>query len=113
MPDDDGDAKFLIKNFVMPSIDRIDRKLDQVCTANIELKITDEQIKAKVAHVELMNIRTQEMLTQHQDDMAKHYNPYYDESIPQKLWRKKPEIATGVSISTAIFAVILKLLEVI
>lgn len=47
----------------------------------------------------------------HIDDPKIHYNPYYSESIPQKLWRKKPEIAAGGGLGTVIVGIIIALLS--
>ena len=123
----DGDARYLITNAVMPRLDNMDKgierifnKIDAVCTTQTDLMITDETIKAKIAAVEMMNVRTQEsvdslqsQMVKHAEDMRKHYNPHYEETVGEKLWRKKPEIATGVTLSSVIMAIILKLLEVI
>lgn len=122
---DDNDARFLITNAVMPRLDNLDKnvgkifdRIDQVCTTNTDLKITDEIMKAKIAAIEVMNIQTQEAVTamgirmdKHTEDMLKHYNPYYDETIGQKLWRKKPEIAAGGTLGTFLAALLYFLID--
>jgi hypothetical protein len=124
MPDD-NDARFLITNAVIPGLTRLDvsvgklfDKLDTVCTIQNDLKITDEIIKAKIASVELMNARTQDdirvfklELDKHQTDMQKHFNPYFGETIGQKLWRKKPEVAAGGTLGTFLAALLYFLLD--
>jgi len=111
MSDADGDAKFLIKNFVMPAIDRLDRKLEQIGTCQIDLKLQDEIIKAKCSSLELQLINLQEDVTQHKKDVRSHYNPYFNETLPEKIWRKKPEIAAGGGLGAALVGLILWLLE--
>ena len=111
MPEDD--AKFLIKNFVIPRLNSIDNKLEKIESCQVALKIEDERIKHSAAKNELLLAQTQEAFLKHCNDTDKHFNPYFNESMPQKLWRKKPEIATGVSLSTILITLILKILEVI
>jgi hypothetical protein len=112
---DDNDARFLITNAVMPRLDNLDKnvgkifdRIDSVCTTTSDLKITDEIIKAKIAAVEMMNIKTQEAVTamgirmdKHHDDMEKHFNPYFNETFTEKLWRKKAEIVVAAIIGSA------------
>ena len=112
---DDNDARFLITNAVMPRLDSMDKnmgkifdRIDQVCTSVGDLRITDEIIKAKIAAVEMMNIKTQEQVTamgirmdKHVEDMEKHYNPYYNETFTEKIWRKKAEIIIAAIIGSA------------
>lgn len=102
----DDDAKFLIKEFVMPAVERIDRKLETICTAQLETRLTQEQMKAKIAMVEMMVIGVQEALEKHKQDMQQHYNPYYNETVLQKVWRKKPEIAAGGGLGALIVAIL-------
>ncbi len=122
---DDNDARFLITNAVMPRLDNVDKnverifdKIDAVCNTTGDLRITDEVIKAKISAIEMMNIQTQEAVTamgirmdKHVEDMEKHFNPYYSETITQKLWRKKPEIAAGGTLGTFIAALLYFLLD--
>jgi len=111
MTNGDGDAKFLIKEFVMPAIGRIDTKLESICNGQMETRLNMEQLKAKVALVEMMVIRVEEAVEMHKQDMKQHYNPYYDETIPEKLWRKKPEIAAGGGLGVLVIMLVQFLLE--
>jgi hypothetical protein len=122
---DDNDARFLITNAVMPRLDSLDKnmgkifdRIDNVCTTTGDLKITDEIIKAKIAAIEMMNIQTQEAVTamgirmdKHSEDMIKHFNPYFGETLQQKLWRKKSEIAAGGGLGTFLAAVLYFLID--
>lgn len=89
----------------------VNRKLDQVISCQIDLKLQDEIIKSKVSHLELHQLHIAEDLEQHKSDMEKHYNPYYSETVAQKLWRKKPEIATGGGLGALIVLVLKFVLE--
>lgn len=127
---DDNDARYLITNAVMPRLESLDRgmdkiftRIDTICTTQTDLMVTDETIRAKIASVEMMNANTQKdiqelkvRLDEHKKDLETHYNPYYGETYWEKMGRKKPEIVTGVSLSTllsALVVAILKAMEVI
>jgi len=91
-------------------------KIDNICSIQTDLRITDEVIKAKIAFVESMNIKTNDLLltitmrlNDHEKNLNAHFNPYYNETIPQKIWRKKPEIAAGGGLGVTL-AVILQFL---
>jgi tetrahydromethanopterin S-methyltransferase subunit G len=94
------------------------QKIDSICTMQTDLRITDEVIKAKIAFVETLNARTNEELAkinkrldEHERDREIHYNQYYNETIPQKIWRKKPEILAGGSVGVVAVAVIQFLID--
>jgi hypothetical protein len=105
------DSKFLIREFVMPTIERIDRKLESICNGNLETRLTVEQVKAKIALVEMMVIKVQESVELHKKDMIQHYNPYYNETLPEKIWRKKPEILAGGGLGALTITVIQWIVE--
>jgi len=122
---DDSDARYLITNAVMPRLENLDKgidkifdRIDRVCTTQTDLMITDEMMKAKIASIEMMNVNTQKdiqevkaLLLEHKRDGVTHYNSHYNESIPQKLWRKKPEIAAGGGLGALLYLIILFLIE--
>jgi hypothetical protein len=107
----DGDAKFLIKEFVMPALTETNKKLDKVIECQTNLKIEDEKLRSANAKNELLLTQTQDAFLKHCNDMDRHFNPYYSETIPQKIWRKKPEILTGVSLSSIAATVIYLLIQ--
>ena len=107
----DGDAKFLIKEFVMPALTETNKKLDKVIECQTSLKLEDERLKAANAKNELLLAQTQDAFLKHCDDMDRHFNPYYNETIPQKIWRKKPEILTGVSLSSVTATIIYMVIQ--
>jgi hypothetical protein len=93
-------------------------KIDNICSTTVDLKISDEVMKAKIAFVESLNVRTNELLLtvtmrldEHVKNLDTHFNPYYSETIPQKLWRKKPEIAAGGTLGTFLAALLYFLLD--
>lgn len=89
----------------------VDEKLDRVISCQIDLKLQDEIIKAKVSNLELKQIQIEQSIEEHKKDMQQHYNPYYNETIPQKIWRKKPEIAAGGGLGALIVAIVTWILQ--
>jgi len=111
MTDIDGDARFLIKEFIMPQLKNIDRKLDRIEQCQINLKITDEQLKATTARNELKIAEMQEAFLNHIKDKDRHFNPYYNETYFQKIRRKKAEVGTSVSIGTILATIVIAILR--
>ena len=112
MPDDgENEARFLIKNFVIPAQERLEKKMETIAACQIDLKLQDEIIKAKVSALELAQLRICEDLEQHRNDIQSHYNPYHSETAGQKLWRKKLEIAAGGSLGTFVAALLYFIME--
>ncbi|MHA1805950.1 MAG: hypothetical protein ACTSX2_00075 [Candidatus Thorarchaeota archaeon] len=77
----------------------------------INLKITDEQLKATTARNELKIAEMQEAFLNHVGDERRHFNPYYNETYFQKIRRKKAEVGTSVSIGTILATVLIALLK--
>jgi len=108
---DEDEARFLIKEFVIPAQARLEKKIDLVCAEQTSMRIENETTKAKAAHVEYQVLQLRESVDKHRDDAFAHYNPYHSETIPQKLWRKKPEIAAGGFLGTTLAALLYLLVE--
>ena len=66
---------------------------ERECTTN--LKLENERRKAEVEKANLKQNMTEGAFIKHVQNKEKHYNPFYSESLRQKLWRKKPEIVAG------------------
>ena len=102
-----------VLGMIYNTVSAIDRKLDNVCEKQVDMMLTDEIIKAKVAAVELQNIKNAEDILilrqrqkEHERDRETHFSPYHNESLRQKLWRKKPEIAAGGGVGALIYLII-------
>lgn len=82
---------------------------ERKCTTN--LKIENERRKAESEKVELKQNMTEGAFIRHVQNQEKHFNPFYNETIPQKLWRKKPEIGASITIGGIIFGMLLAALK--
>lgn len=91
----------------------LEEKMDKVITCQIDLKIQDEVLKAKLSSLELQQIQVQSDLDIHKKDMEKHYNPFYSETLKQRIWRKKAEITLGGGLGALIVGLIQFLTEVL
>lgn len=107
-----------VLGMIYNKLESIDKKVETVCDMQTELRLSDAEMKARLGAIELMNVATQEEVHQlrdridtHQRETALHYNPYYDETLGKKLWRKKPEIAAGGGLGALIASIILLLLQ--
>lgn len=102
-----------VMELIYERVKEIDEKLDRACSKQTELMVVDEQLKAKIAAVEIQNLKNAEdvinlrkKIDEHERSMEKHYNPYYNETITQKLWRKKPEIAAGGGVGLLLYLIV-------
>ena len=82
---------------------------ERECTTN--LKLENERRKGEVREVKLKQKMTEEAFVRHVQNPEKHFNPFYNETLRQKLWRKRPEIVAGGGLGSLIVAIILGLLK--
>jgi len=83
---------------------------ERECTTN--LKLENERRKAEVNEVKLKQKMTEEAFVRHVQNPEKHYQPYYNETIRQKLWRKKPEIVAGGGVGALVVGIITLALKI-
>lgn len=93
-------------------------KLDMIYDAVLELRDGQKEIKkcvtgnkVKIAKLETVQKELVKDFDEHRKDPALHYNPYYNETLPDKLKRKKGEVGAITGLSSIIAGVILFLLE--
>jgi len=87
--------------------DAIER--ERKCTT--QLKINDAKLEGEITQLKLKQNMTEEAFVRHVQNKDKHFNPYYSETLRQKLWRKKPEIAAGGGAGALIVALVTLLLK--
>ena len=75
------------------------------------LKLKDAEIKGEIEKLKLEKKMGDEAFIRHVQNEDKHFNPYFNETLRQKLWRKKPEIAAGGGLGTLLAGLILGLLS--
>lgn len=107
-------------DMIYDKVKAIDTKLDVVCNTQTEMRLNDAEMKARLSAVELKTVELRDAVHElekkqdkHNAEEKLHFNPYFNESMPQKLWRKKPEIVTGVSFSSIIAGFLYLLFEYI
>jgi len=100
------EAKWLAENVVLPKLEALDKKLekrDDTIWLAIEegrkertvLLIQCANIQSEIKAIKTEKKMSENVIIEHVQDTTRHYNPYFNETIRQKLWRKKPEIAAG------------------
>lgn len=62
---------------------------------NTNLKLENERRKGELEKLKLKQKITSDAFVRHVENPEKHFQPFFKETLPQKLWRKKPEIAAG------------------
>ena len=109
-----------VLGLINDNLKSLNRKMDEVCLGQNDLRISDAEMKARLSAVELKGVQQYEEMhalenrfRDHYKDGDLHFNPHFSETIGEKLWRKKPEIATGgglgALIATALYYLIEKL----
>jgi hypothetical protein len=78
-------------------------------------RLNNRQAMLEGAFNQMRNDRadTLVILGKHMDDKDKHFNPYFNEGYWEKMKRKKPEIATSITLGGIIFGFTLALLNYI
>lgn len=98
-----------VLGMIHESVKRIEKKQDEItkCVTQNKMDINELKLGQKV---------TEEAFVRHVQNEEKHFQPYFNETLRQKLWRKKVEIAAGGGVGAGaitIIALLLKILEVI
>lgn len=127
---DENDAKWLAENVLLPALERIEgqiaetnkrmeerdgklwKALDEVKECQTKLKVKDAEIEGDIEKIKAEKKATEQILIRHVENREKHYNPFYTESLGEKLWRKKPEIAAGGILGTVLSIIALILTKV-
>lgn len=63
------------------------------CLTEIKIKQENHEGRIKKNESDMKNIG--KMALEHIKNKEKHYNPYYNESFPAKIWRKKAELGSA------------------
>ena len=71
------------------------------------LKLEDARLDKEITTIKIEKKIGERALERHAKDQTRHFQPYYSETIPQRLWRKKPEIAAGGSVGTILGLLVL------
>lgn len=72
-----------------------------------QVKIKQAEILGEIKQIKSEKRIGDEILSKHINNKEKHYNPYHNETYWQKMSRKKPEIATSVTLGGILFGFLL------
>lgn len=94
-----SDAQWLAENVILPRLDTLEEKLEKrdekQWTAIEKNKDKAHELDKEIEKLKLEKTMGENAFIRHVQNKEKHYNANYNETLRQKLWRKKPEIGAG------------------
>ena len=74
-----------------------------------QIKIRQAEISGDIKRLKLEKRIGDETFIRHVENKEKHFNPYHNETYWKKMSRKKPEIATSITLGGILFGFLLAL----
>jgi len=102
MPDE-MNAKWLAEQVILPKLNSIEDKIDKqntaiweelskqnTCMTKIKVGVAELKIKCKNISGSLKNLKAS--FSEHIKDKSSHFNPHFNETTKERVWRKRAEI---------------------
>lgn len=86
------DAKWLAEQVLLPELKEIKKEQKAQGKCLTDIKVNMEKGKGRMELIERDIQDLKEDCDEHKSDKSIHYNPYYSESLGEKLKRKKEEV---------------------
>jgi hypothetical protein len=98
-----------LRSEMREDINKMWNTIEEGRKCNTQLKIKQAKLEGAFQQMKTDRADTLTILGKHMDDKDKHFNPYFNEGYWEKMKRKKPEIATSVTLGGILFGFLLAL----
>lgn len=93
-----GGIKLSELDLIIAQLNRMETKQDEANKCLVKCKLDVQQLQNDTKKNLENQVELKTAFLDHIKNNAKHFNPYYEESLPAKVWRKKSELGVAGAI---------------